>query len=1090
MRGAVVLSIGKLRRADYYLGRVAKDVEDYYLGSGEAPGRWRGNGTAALDVSGPVDDKAFMAVFAGTHPSDGTRLVRAGTPAQPRLPGLDLTFSAPKSVSVLYALGDREVAGQVVEAHEAAVDAALGYLERNATFTRRRIDGSIQQLPTDGLIVAGFRHRTSRAGDPALHTHCLVANMVQALDGRWGALDSRAIFRNSRTSGFMYQAKLRAELTRRLGVAWRPVRNGYADIDGIPRPVLRAFSRRREQIEALLDQRGQSSARAAQAATLQTRQTKDSDANQIALRERWAEQAATMGFTADDVNQVLGRHQPAALDRGARHDLLDALAGPDGLTHRQSSFSRQDVVRALAQDLPASSDTGDAEAAADEFLASERVVRTVTAGSLGARIGRSDGTPVAMEEDLRRWSTPEMLRIEAELLDSATHRKHASAAVAPPSAIAAALAARPTLKTEQAAMVTAVCSSGDGIQVVVGAAGTGKTFALDAARDAWQRSGHHVVGCALAARAARQLETGSGIESTTVARLVIDLNAPHHQVLSTRTVLVIDEAAMVDSRTLHALFEHAQRGGAKVLLVGDHHQLPEIGAGGAFASLQARLGAVTLNRNSRQSEPWERGALAELRHGAVASAIRAYRRHGRVTLCDTATDALATMAQDWWTATQTRQDVLMIATRNVDVSDLNAAARAHLRAQGTLHGPDLDVHGRGYAAGDRVLFTRADKHLGVINGDLATVTSVNPATATIAVQTDTGQNLDVPSRYLRRHHLTHAYATTVHKAQGTTVDRLLVYGDDRLYRQASYVALSRGRHHNQLYAVTAEPDPEQHHHGIQTATPDAQLLDSLQRSAAKALATDEAETDNELWGQDLVRLWCEYDQLARDVKARRPHAPGDEEVTDARRRQARIAKQQTDLAVRQARTAQRLAAARRPQRERKRKCNGAELEQRRGTERHELLAEQRAAVDARLAALRLQQRRRTRWEEEHAEDLTRLTRLRAAIDGLERLAGRVAELGAPPQLTAQIGAPPDELDARQRWRRAAGAIVSYQARWGGPRESLGAEPERRAHLLHVEDLIGHARAAFPSNIPSPEAADHAPPGWPHQPATHQLEPTI
>ena len=867
-----MLSIGKLRNPDYYLGQVASGVEDYYLGGGQAPGRWRGAGATRMGLAGEVDAGVFRQVLSGVDPADGVRLVRAGTPKRPRLPGLDLTFSAPKSVSVLYGLGDPGVSGEVVEAHEAATAAALGYLEQHACFTRRRIDGVVEQVAGEGLVVAGFRHRTSRVGDPSLHTHCLAANLVQGVDGSgWGALDMRVVFAHSRTAGFVYQAVLRGELSARLGVSWRPVRNGRADIAGIDPEVLRGFSRRRQQIEATLEARGLSSGQAAQAATLETRRAKTHTVDPTSLREQWAERAAELCFDPATLQDVL-RTDTGEVPADAVPLLLDDLGSPDGLTRRCSSFDRQDVLRAICEGLPAGMDVSgaDLDELVDAFLAGEDVVR-IDAGSLDEGAEREDRVEVPLVEDRRRWSTLEMLQVEADLIANAISRKDTGVAVASTTAVDAALAARPSSSDEQADMVEAVCTSGDGVEVVVGAAGTGKTFALDAARDAWERDRTPVIGCALAARAARELQNGSGIESTTIANLLHHLDNPEHPGLQPGTVLVVDEAAMVDSRTLARILDHARTDRAKVLLVGDHHQLPEIDAGGAFAGLATRLGATELHENRRQSNPWERHALTELRTGDVDQALGAYQRHGRITFADTAPDALDVMVNDWWRATDRGEQVLMIATRNVDVDDLNAAARPRLHAAGQITGPDLDIDGRLFAVGDRVLFTRNDRHLGVINGDIGTVKRVDTARQRLVV--DLGQDgpVRVERAQLEGRRVVHGYATTVHKAQGATVDRLLVYGDDRLYREAGYVALSRGRDHNQLYVVTSrDTDLDAHPGALEPVEAIDHVGHALARSGAKAMATDEADTDHRRWGTSLEDLWHQHDHLDHHLRASAP----------------------------------------------------------------------------------------------------------------------------------------------------------------------------------------------------------------------------
>ena len=224
--------------------------------------------------------------------SDGRELRSSSSRAS--VAGFDLTFSAPKSVSVLFGIGELELQERVRAAHDIAVLQAVGYLERNAAAVRRGHGGVIvEQAP--GLVAAAFRHRTSRAGDPQLHTHVLVANLGRGLDGRWSALDGRRLYAHARTASFVYQAVLRGELTRTLGVEWSPVRKGIAEVVGVPRAVMKAFSRRRAEIDAALEARGTSGARAAEAAALATRAVKSKvDAGELV--DEWRVRAAELGF--------------------------------------------------------------------------------------------------------------------------------------------------------------------------------------------------------------------------------------------------------------------------------------------------------------------------------------------------------------------------------------------------------------------------------------------------------------------------------------------------------------------------------------------------------------------------------------------------------------------------------------------------------------------------------------------------------------------------------------------------------------------------------------------------------------------------
>src|SRR6266540_5043295 len=346
-----MLSIGSLTtgRVEYYLASVGRGADDYYLGRGEAPGRWVGGAADSLGLSGHVGEADFRDLLDGRAPGSEQRLGHARTN---RTLGFDLCFRAPKSVSLVYALGDFEISRKVTESHDAAVAAALDYLERHAAFARRGRNG-VRQLETTGLVAAAFRHRTSRAGDPHVHTHVVVANVCQGVDGRWGALDGRLLYHHAKTAGYLYEAHLRAELTRRLGVAWGPVRNGIADIDGIAKRILRAFSRRSAEKEAHMAARGEHSARAAQLAVLATGPAKHHHVETAELFSTWHDRAVGLGLDPASIADVLERAAPQPVDVARERELIARLLGPEGLTARASSFDRRDVLCAISDRLRA-----------------------------------------------------------------------------------------------------------------------------------------------------------------------------------------------------------------------------------------------------------------------------------------------------------------------------------------------------------------------------------------------------------------------------------------------------------------------------------------------------------------------------------------------------------------------------------------------------------------------------------------------------------------------------------------------------------------------------------------------------------------
>jgi hypothetical protein len=303
----------------------------------------------------------------------------------------------------------------------------------------------------------------------------------------------------------------------------------------------------------------------------------------------WAARAAALGFSAAHIEALLQRAAPRPLDASTAEEIVRALAGPAGLSAHASTFTAADALQACLARLPIGGTVQQAEVLAAAVLDPDAgvAVRLLEPQPACARevIRRSDGRIVPAGPE-PRYATPSLLATERRALDAAVRRRDDGTGQATTDALDTALAQRPSLSAEQAVMVRRLTTSGSGVDVVIGKAGAGKTYALDAARAAWQASGHTVIGCALAARAAAELEAGAGIDSYTIDGLLGDLDrAGPARWLGARTVTVVDEAAMVGTRKLARLLDHAEAANAKVVLVGDHHQLPEIDAGGLFRGL-------------------------------------------------------------------------------------------------------------------------------------------------------------------------------------------------------------------------------------------------------------------------------------------------------------------------------------------------------------------------------------------------------------------------------------------------------------------------------------------------------------------------
>jgi len=367
-----MLSVWKLAAGNkperYYLEQVAHGREDYYAGQGEAPGQWTGSASAALGVDGQVDDEGLTRLLQARNPGDGGQLRRPVSDGA--VAGFDLTFRAPKSVSVLWGTADPAVTAQAQAGHDRAVAEALGYLEREACRARRG-HGGHEQVPGNGFTAAAFRHRTSRASDPLLHTHVVVGNLTCGPDGRWTALDGRLLYRHAKTAGVLYQAVLRAELTERLGVGWGPVEQGCADLAGVPRPVIEHFSQRRAEILEHMRQRGETSSRAAQVAAMDTRRQKQHE--QVdELRENWRARAAEQGLDRSELDAITGRETQNAR---AFHPETEALLVAREVTENASTFDRRDVLQAWAALRDQGAQVADLEHLTDGLLTGPAVVR-------------------------------------------------------------------------------------------------------------------------------------------------------------------------------------------------------------------------------------------------------------------------------------------------------------------------------------------------------------------------------------------------------------------------------------------------------------------------------------------------------------------------------------------------------------------------------------------------------------------------------------------------------------------------------------------------------------------------------------------
>ncbi|HEY3492212.1 MAG TPA: MobF family relaxase, partial [Solirubrobacterales bacterium] len=563
-----MLSIGKMGAGQegYYLAKVAEGAEDYYSGEGEAEGYWLGDSAEDLGLQGKVDPDQLVGMLTGHNPATGDPFGLQHVAGKGPVPGFDLTFGAPKSVSVIWALGGQGAAAEVKAAHAAAVQAGLDYLQGAACWTRRGKGGRVF-LKGNGFLGAGYVHRSSRAGDPHLHTHVLVANATFA-EGRWTRLYHPALYEHAKTASAVYEAHLRDELTRRLGVRFKEVRNGIAEIEGFAPDHLRHFSKRRLEI---LEAAGPgASANALQVATLATRPAKEAEAEGETMRDRWRREAEEIGLTREAVRSTFANEKAVPYD--GRITIAEVEAR---VTEFASHFDRRDVIQAVGNCLRSGAPGAKVEELADAFIAKADLVLFASSPK-----GERFTTRAIWELEQKALGTVEDMAAQQ-------HRAVVSEIV-----VGRVLAERPSLKPDQRAMVERLLTGGEGVVVVIGEAGTGKTYALAAAARGWesQEIPTRLRAAAPTWRAANVLRA-EGFDATSAARLLGELDraaASGEGGLGRGSVLLVDEAGMVDSRNLARLIDHAREAEAKLVLIGDPAQLGEIEAGGLFAAIASR----------------------------------------------------------------------------------------------------------------------------------------------------------------------------------------------------------------------------------------------------------------------------------------------------------------------------------------------------------------------------------------------------------------------------------------------------------------------------------------------------------------------
>lgn len=923
----------------------------YYQEKGSPPGFWAGTALAGLNAESittgaeVTEDQLRLLLGQGRHPETGEHLgspyrvfltqterVKRRTDGLPEhlseedraaqierihaeekerpqrhpVAGYDYTFSVPKSVSVWWAVADGGTQALIARAHHAAMAEVLDLMEREVVMTRVGHDG-LAQVEVTGILATAFDHYDSRANEPQLHTHVVIASRVQGVqDEKWRAIDGRPMHAAVVALSEHYNNVLADHLTRDFGVAWEerargPRRAPAWEIAGVPDTLIDEFSSRSRAIDARTDelitdyeqQHGRRPSkttiiRLRAQATLSTRPDKQIYAL-AELTEQWRTRATTVlgedstrwaeRMTAAPGREVLLRADDIPL--GTIEQIAAGVIAVVG--EKRSTWRRWNLHAEASRMLKGTrfASVTDREAVTGLITdraehASVRLTPPELATSPVA-FQRADGASTFRIKHGTLYTSTELLAAEDRLLRLA----HTQTAPLVPPDLVERVTRRPDrkgrrLSIDQANAITLITTSSRVVDVLIGPAGTGKTTTLASLRKAWELAHGRgsVVGLAPSADAAQVLADDLGIRTENTAKWLHEHDHGRWH-LRRGQLMIVDEASLSGTLALDRLAAHAHQAGAKLLLVGDWAQLGAVDAGGALGMLARDLDTTPeLHDVRRFHNPWERSASLKLRIGDT-HALADYTDHDRI-IGGTYEDIIESAYQAWQHDARAGKDTILVAETVETVSTLNIRARTDRLLTGeTSTGPTVRLSdGTEASAGDTVITRKNDRRIGtggtrwVRNGDRWCITSVHDDGSVTVRRRGArlGGAVRLPADYAAQH-LDLGYAITVHRAQGATVDTAhAIVHSNQMTRESLYVAMTRGRDTNNAYVAIDQFPLEEHQ-----KTPEADvtarsvLSGVLAHETAERSAHETLRAEHERWGS-IAQLAGEYDTIAEHVQ--------------------------------------------------------------------------------------------------------------------------------------------------------------------------------------------------------------------------------
>lgn len=773
--------------------------EDYYTNRIDPPGQWS---SPNLGLNGLVTREQLRDGLSGIHPVTSERL---SPEKSDRVPGWDMVFAAPKSVSALFAMAPAAESAAIEQAVMDSTQVALRFLSEHGGQTRRGHSGKEKEAVP--LNAALFPHASSRNMDPHLHVHAVILNLAHRADGTWGSIDSPALYQWAKASGVIFQAELSRRLAVR-GYVIEPSDHETFQIPSVPLSVRESWSSRANEIDHLIDAVGIVGAGARDIAQKQTRPNKRHLPRKT-LHTQWQGQAQALAWFPDF--STLKSHMPSMPQPIDRPTLFKTL------TEHNSTFDLRDLYIAVGSASYGTRDRAEIHNFVTDIQEAPGILRIPSLLS----------TP--------RFTTQAMIDMEKQTI--ARLKTLTQTPVSSPLPIKTPCE-DPELSPEQKVAVQHLTTQPCRLHSLIGPAGSGKSHTLDAARKAWEAAGYQVLGSAIAAKAAAVLQQESGIPSQTLAHLLT------HNAVPTRTpsIIVLDEASMIDTRDFAKivnLMESHPR--SQLVLVGDADQLPAIGPGGMFRGALNVLEPARLTTMRRQQDPKARQAARDFVSHDAGTALAYFEAAGQLHI-DAGSQLMPNLIADWMVNRNSGSQIIVASTRS-QVFHLNRQARIALQQQGLLPPDQYRIPTafgeRALSMGDQIILRKNDyRTLDVRNGDRGMITNLKmTASGTLQMTVTLPNGRPVSFDPLQYPHWDWAYATTLHQSQGQTCDRVywLVGASD--HAEHAYVASSRARVQTDLYV-----DQSQWAGLDRTATATQNLLrvaDKLKRSGDKTLAIDE-----------------------------------------------------------------------------------------------------------------------------------------------------------------------------------------------------------------------------------------------------------